>query len=153
MRFLLCSLTALSLAVHALLGCCWHHEHMDFGHGAACARHGSHQHGSHRPDFGEHEGVGNGHDGADLSRGGEGHWPSSHDGHADCSIGCQGVCAFLPSQRVAALILPILSQGAVVATPAADPLAPQVAGLARCFDGVAAKTAVELHRLLQVWRV
>ncbi len=91
MHALLCNLMAPALLMHALLGCCWHHEQ-----GADTCSHttkkttlhtcGGHHH-CHHPDESE----------------------SKHRGQSGpCAWHCQGMCTYLPQQKLYLDASPIL---------------------------------------------
>jgi hypothetical protein len=77
-RRFVAKLVAVLLLAHAVLGCCWHHEHA-CDH-AACAAVAATDH--------DHDCFHNDSD----------HQPAEHS-HSDCELHCAGVCQFLPVER------------------------------------------------------
>lgn len=75
MRALFSSLVATSLLIHAAIGCCWHHAHVD-----GCCEDVQFEQA------------------ADVD---VGHSCDQHDGHSHgpCKDHCQGTCHYLPVQK------------------------------------------------------
>ncbi|HEX4413249.1 MAG TPA: hypothetical protein VH107_06445 [Lacipirellulaceae bacterium] len=75
MRALLSSLVAMSLLIHAAIGCCWHHVHTDSCCEDSRFEQSTDSDGDHPCD--------------------------QHDGHSHgpCKDHCQGTCHYLPVQK------------------------------------------------------
>ena len=132
MRLFVSNLTAAMLLIHSLIGCCWHHGH-------ACAE--------RQETVAIHADCCHDHDG------------ESHDDneaparHHNCELKCQGVCTYLPTQKIvidAQQLLNSIDYVAVVLATANSYSASAASFWERSRVTRASKPPLRLHLLHQV---
>ncbi|MGD9645610.1 MAG: hypothetical protein AB7U73_07855 [Pirellulales bacterium] len=133
------SLISATLLLHAVLGCCWHHEHVP----AVGCQSANNVVGSHRHPADADHGCGCNHQSGGQHESEE---PCPGDSH------CQGVCTYLPPQKTSFEIPLTVTPLAIVASidPLADCSSAAVPSWLDALFCTAAPPPVRLHLAQQV---